>query len=123
MFSSYAKILGETNFHTCEFPRSGSTAKDGEEKRERGKVGNKNGQLHIATPPWVAHAKPSGPTNWPELGSTLGLKDLSKFKVICKRFWFLNVSYIFLKAYTCHKTKVKLFTKFCFHQHRHTVTH
>ena len=28
--SSYAKILGETNFHTWKFPRSGSKAKDGE---------------------------------------------------------------------------------------------
>ena len=26
--SSYAKILGETNFHTREIPRSGSEAKD-----------------------------------------------------------------------------------------------
>ena len=34
--SSFAKILGETNFHTREIPRSGSKAKDGEErKRER----------------------------------------------------------------------------------------
>ena len=33
--SSYAKILGETNFHAREIPRSGSTAEDGERKRER----------------------------------------------------------------------------------------
>ena len=34
--SSYAKILGETNFRTREIPRSGSKAKDGEkERRER----------------------------------------------------------------------------------------
>ena len=49
--SSYAKILGETNFHTREFPRSGSKAKDGEKeikKRERLKDGNTNGQLRIA---------------------------------------------------------------------------
>ena len=31
--SSYAKILGETNLHTREIPRSGSKAKDGEKKR------------------------------------------------------------------------------------------
>ena len=30
-------------------------------KRERPKVGNNNGQLRIATPPRVAHAKPPGP--------------------------------------------------------------
>ena len=28
IYSSYAKILGETNFHTREFPRSGSKAKN-----------------------------------------------------------------------------------------------
>ena len=63
--SSYAKILGETNFHTREFPRSGSKANDGERKkereRERLKVGNNNDQLRIATPLRVAHAKPPGP--------------------------------------------------------------
>ena len=59
--SSYAKILGETNFQPREIPRSGSKAKDGKEReKERPKVGNNNGQ-HIATPPRVAHAKPSGP--------------------------------------------------------------
>ena len=30
---SYAKILGETNFRTREFPRSGSKAKDGEKRK------------------------------------------------------------------------------------------
>ena len=30
--SSYAKILGETNFHTREIPRSGSKPKDGERR-------------------------------------------------------------------------------------------
>ena len=34
--SSYAKILGETNFRTREIPQSGSKAKDGE-KRKREK--------------------------------------------------------------------------------------
>ena len=57
--------MGETNFHTREFPLSGSKAKDGEKKREtkkeRAKVGNNNGQLRIATPPRVSHAKPPGP--------------------------------------------------------------
>ena len=35
--SSYAKILGETNFHTQEFPRSGSKAKDREKKKKEKK--------------------------------------------------------------------------------------
>ena len=48
--SSYAKILGEINFHTREFPRSGSKAKDGEKrKRERAKVGDS--WLHGARKP------------------------------------------------------------------------
>ena len=33
--SSYTKILGEKLFRTWEFPRSGSTAKDGEKKRRQ----------------------------------------------------------------------------------------
>ena len=49
--SSYAKILGETNFQPQEFSLSGSKAKDGKEReknKERLKVGNNNGQLRIA---------------------------------------------------------------------------
>ena len=45
--SSYAKILGEKLFRTWEIPRSGSKAKDGEQKRgekERLNKGNNNGQ-------------------------------------------------------------------------------
>ena len=64
--SSYAKILGETNFHARDIPRSGLKTKDGEkkgkkERERRAKVGNNNGQLRIATLPRVAHAKPPGP--------------------------------------------------------------
>ena len=61
--SSYAKILGETNFRTREIPRSGSKAKDGEKKRKKRRAndGNNNGQLRNATPPRVAQAKPPGP--------------------------------------------------------------
>ena len=46
MSSSYAKILGETNFPIREFPRSGSKAKDGEKKRRRERLndGKYNGQ-------------------------------------------------------------------------------
>ena len=52
--SSYAKILGETNFRTKEIPQSGSKAKEGErEKRERLNDGNNNGQ---ATPDARKHA-------------------------------------------------------------------
>ena len=35
--SSYAKILGETNFHSREFPRSGKKAKDGKEEKKKEK--------------------------------------------------------------------------------------
>ena len=42
------------------------------EKKERPKVSNNNGQLRIATPPRVAHAKPPGPK-----GKTGGLQPPS----------------------------------------------
>ena len=44
--SSYAKIVGETNFHALEIPRSGSKAKDGERERKKERLndGNNNGQ-------------------------------------------------------------------------------
>ena len=32
--AAWSKILGKTNFHTQEFPRSGSKAKYGEKKKE-----------------------------------------------------------------------------------------
>ena len=51
--SSYAKILGETNFRTREIPRSGSKAEDGEEKRLND--GNNNGQAKHGA------RKPPGP--------------------------------------------------------------
>ena len=45
--SSYAKILGETNFHAREIPRSGWKAEGVEEKKKKKekKVGENNGQL------------------------------------------------------------------------------
>ena len=61
--SSYAKILGETNFRTREIPLSGSKAKDGEKKRKREKEerlngGDNNGQgTHGALKhAWRTHA-------------------------------------------------------------------
>ena len=44
--SSYAKILGETNFHAREIPRSGSKVEGGERKKKK-KVGENNGQLRF----------------------------------------------------------------------------
>ena len=41
-------IFEETYFQRREFPRSGSKAKDGGERKKRPKVGNNNGQLLIA---------------------------------------------------------------------------
>ena len=45
------------------FPEVGQKQKTEEKKKEkeRAKIGNNNGQLRIATPNRVAHAKPSGP--------------------------------------------------------------
>ena len=52
-----AKILGETNFHAREFPRSGSKAKDGEREREKERLndGDNNGQATHG------ECKPPGP--------------------------------------------------------------
>ena len=65
--SSYAKILGETNFQHRENPRSGSKAKDGKERKKerkrekKAKVGNNNGQLHIANATSGGARNPPGP--------------------------------------------------------------
>ena len=57
-----SKRRREKEEENWEIPRSGSKAKDGEKKKEeRAKVGDNNGQLRIATPPRVAHAKLPGP--------------------------------------------------------------
>ena len=49
--SSYAKILGETNFHAREIPRSGWKVEGGEKeerkRRKKKKVGENNGQLRF----------------------------------------------------------------------------
>ena len=44
--SNYAKILGETNVHAREIPRSGSKAKDGGKKKKKKRLndGDNNGQ-------------------------------------------------------------------------------
>ena len=60
------KILGETNFHSREIPRSGSKAKDGEERkkerreRER-KLGITMAKLHMAHASTHGARKPPGP--------------------------------------------------------------
>ena len=63
--SSYAKILGETNFRTREIPRSGSKSKDGGEKEEeeRTKVGNNNAYA-LQLPPRVEQASRLGQINF-----------------------------------------------------------
>ena len=61
-----SKYWGKQNFSHESFPKVGQKQKT-ERKREkerRAKVGNNNGQLHFATPPLVAHAKPPGPMNF-----------------------------------------------------------
>ena len=67
--SSYAKILGETNFHTREFPQSGSKAKDGEKKRE------KEERKWVIT--MVAHAKPPGPISSESISSEVYIMSSS----------------------------------------------
>ena len=48
-------------FQPREFPRSGSKAKDVERKKERLKVGNNNGKLHIANATSGGERKAPGP--------------------------------------------------------------
>ena len=48
------------------FPEEGQKQKTEKREKERPKVGDNNGQLRIAPPPRVAHAKPPGPKWFPE---------------------------------------------------------
>ena len=57
------KYWGKQIFSPGRFPEVGQKQKKEREKeKERTKVGNNNGQLCIATPPWVVHVKPPGPS-------------------------------------------------------------
>ena len=74
--SSYSKILGETNFHTREIPRSGSKAENGEKKRKRKKKSELWHGAHIAHALRTHCArKPPGPINKWELQ---GVKNINK---------------------------------------------
>ena len=56
------KYWGKQIFSLGRFPEVGQKQKtERERKKERPQVGNNNGQLRIATPPRVVHAKPPGP--------------------------------------------------------------
>ena len=92
--SSYTKILGGKSFHTWEIPRNGSKAKD---RKERLKVGNKNCQLRIATPPRVAHAKPPGPISylhkWLQ-AQVVKIVHLLKQFIICKNINIVMSSFV-----------------------------
>ena len=57
------KYWGKQIFSLGSFPEVGQKQKTEREreKERRAKVGNNNGQLRIATPPWLAHAKLPGP--------------------------------------------------------------
>ena len=54
------KYWGKQIFSLGRFPEVGQKQKT-EKREERPKVGNNIGQLRIATPPRVAHAKLPGP--------------------------------------------------------------
>ena len=56
------KYWGKNYFAHGSFPEVGQKQKtEKKDKKKRANDGNNNGQLRIATPPRVAHAKPSGP--------------------------------------------------------------
>ena len=58
-------------------------------ERERTKVGNNNGQLRIATPPWVPHAKPPGPI-CNDLCDFMHEIDIQKYTDVRKWFIIIN---------------------------------
>ena len=53
--------MPKTNFKPWEFSRSGSKAKDVNERKRRAKVGNNNGQLRIENSTSGGTRKPPGP--------------------------------------------------------------
>ena len=58
------KYWGKQIFTHGSFPEVGQkqkTERERKKERERPKVGDNNGQLRIAMPPRVVHAKPPGP--------------------------------------------------------------
>ena len=56
------KYWGKQIFSLGSFPEVGQKQMTGRKKEKKDlTVGINNGQLCIATPPWVAHAKPPGP--------------------------------------------------------------
>ena len=55
------KYWGKQIFSLGRFPEVVQKQKTEKKERKRPKAGSNNGQLRIATPPRVAHAKPLGP--------------------------------------------------------------
>ena len=95
--SSYAKILGETNFQPREFPWSGSKSEYGE-KRER-----KDWTMVITMdsyalqmPPRVAHAKPPGP------------KSVWYSSANSQRIWHWQQEQDQLEHFSCWKPRVEI---------------
>ena len=58
--SSYAKILGKTNFQPQEFPRSGSKAKDVKERKKDRKLVITMASYALQTGPRLQHASHLG---------------------------------------------------------------
>ena len=69
------KYRGKQIFTHRRFPEVGQKQKT--EKEKRPKVCNNNGQLHIATPPRVAYAKPPGPKRL-NVGNNIGQLHIEK---------------------------------------------
>ena len=55
------KYWGKQIFSLRSFPKVSQKQKTEKKEKKRLNDGNNNGQLRIATPPRVAHAKPLGP--------------------------------------------------------------
>ena len=77
--SIYAKILGETNFHTREIPRSGSKAKDGE--REKKTMVITKAKLRMAHASTHGARKPHGPIEMTMVETTVQPSDNEKLRI------------------------------------------
>ena len=84
--SSYAKILGETNFHTREIPRSGSKAKDGEKKKRNtpGTAGGPGGRDRTLAVKSRKNRRKS-------------VFFRTKIKITPKKYFFLHISSTYAK--------------------------
>ena len=114
---SFAKILRETNFQPRELPWSGSKAKYVKERKKRenrAKVGNNNGQLHIANATSGGARKPPEPTKFHSwycikwLGQYNLYKNSSYWDLLFSTQGHQNRAFFFWQAVPCFLTIITM---------------